>query len=140
MASPESRLPEEPPTDALRALIVDDSLADGMIAAAAVARAATRPYVLQKARSLNEALELLASNGAHLVLLDLNLPDSAGLDTVRRVRAATGAPIIVVTVDDTPDLDESAREAGAFGVLRKGRIGVDVIAELLRRAESERRP
>jgi DNA-binding response OmpR family regulator len=139
MALPGPQHPATLPADVLRVLVVEDNAADSMIAGAAVARAASGPYVVLAAESVASALGLIASNDVHLVLLDLNLPDSKGLDTLRRVRAATRSPIIVVTVEDAPGMDDSALEAGAFEVLHKGRVSADAIARLLRMAHARRR-
>jgi diguanylate cyclase (GGDEF)-like protein/PAS domain S-box-containing protein len=94
---------------------------------------------VQRAESLAQALARLAAGEVHLVLLDLNLPDSRGLDTLRRVRVATRSPIIVVTAEDRPGLDDEALEEGAFEILHKGNLGTDSIARLLRLAAGQRR-
>ena len=114
-------------------LIVEDNAADAMVAQAAVSRAAQRSAVM-RATNLAQGLALLASESVHLVLLDLNLPDSRGLATLRRMREATRSPIIVVTAEERPGLDDEALEEGAFEILHKGRLGVDAIARLLRLA------
>jgi len=130
--------PDEPPQE-LRVLVVEDNAADAMVAEAAVSRAATGPYTILRARSVAQAIDAVTTQGAHLVLLDLNLPDSRGLDTLRRMRVATRSPIIVVTGEDAPGYDATALEEGAYEILHKGRIDVDSIARLLRLAEGQRR-
>jgi len=127
------------PAPALRVLVVEDNSADAMVAEAAVAKAARGPFAVVRATSMQRALDHLGSMDVHLVLLDLNLPDSKGLDTLRRVRVATRSPIIVVTIAEAPGLDEAALEEGAYEILHKGRLGVDAIARLLRLAEGQRR-
>ncbi len=142
MALPSPRKASSEPTEpaaALRVLIVEDNAADAMVAQAAVARAANGPFAALRAGSAARALDIIASDEVHLVLLDLNLPDSKGLDTLRRVRVATRAPLIIVTSEESPGLDEAALEEGAFEILHKGHIGVEAIARLLRLAEGQRR-
>jgi len=139
MALPSPQREPPAPAATLRVLIVEDNAADAMVAQAAVARAANGPFATLRAGNAARALELLASDDVHLVLLDLNLPDSRGLDTLRRVRVATRAPLIVVTSEDTPGLDEAALEEGAYEILHKGRVDVEAIARLLRLAEGQRR-
>jgi signal transduction histidine kinase len=65
------------------------------------------------ADSLSAALERLAEGGIEMILLDLSLPDSRGLDTVQSVVAQAGSiPIIVLSgVEDV----EIARRAVRFG-------------------------
>src|SRR5256885_354969 len=52
--------------------------------------------------SLAAAREQLAARHYDLVLLDLHLPDSRGLETLRAVRASGERIIIVMTADDDP--------------------------------------
>jgi two-component system cell cycle sensor histidine kinase/response regulator CckA len=139
MAVPRLQEKTTPPSGALHVLIVEDNAADAMIAAAAVARAASGPYVLMRAVNLAQALDLIREHDVDLALMDLNLPDSRGLDTLRRMRASLSCPIIVITTTDAAGMDEAARREGAFDILHKGRIDVNTIADLLRLAERERR-
>jgi diguanylate cyclase (GGDEF)-like protein/PAS domain S-box-containing protein len=127
------------PAPALRVLVVEDNTADAMVAEAAVARATRGPSTVLRAVNLAQGLGIVASEDAHLVLLDLNLPDSRGLQTLGSMRVATRSPIIVVTAEDRPGLDEEALEGGAFEILHKGRLDADTIARLLRLAEGQRR-
>jgi DNA-binding response OmpR family regulator len=54
-----------------------------------------------------------------LLLLDLNLPDSDGLDLARQVRAASRMGIIIVTERDTPDERATGLEMGADDYITK---------------------
>lgn len=73
------------------------------------------------AGTLAEAAECLARDPApSLVLLDLSLPDSRGVDTLRRLReAAPLARIIVLSADDRPETVLAALDAGAAGFIPK---------------------
>lgn len=118
-------------------LIVEDNVTDAMIAEAGVQKAAGGRSTVLRTDHVARGLALIESQDVHLVLLDLNLPDSKGMDTLRRVRAATSSPIIVITSEDAPGLDEEALQEGAFEILHKGQVGVDALARLLRLAERE---
>ncbi len=64
--------------------------------------------------TLAQTLALLARAPVDAIVLDLNLPDCQGMDTLRRVRAAAGsAPVIVVTTGVGDELRERALELGA---------------------------
>ena len=139
MMSTARREPAPPPAQTLRVLVVEDNAADAMVAQAAVVKAGRGASAALSAASLAQALAHLDSGEVHLVLLDLNLPDSKGLDTLRRVRERTRCPIIVVTADDSPGLDEQAEAAGAYEILHKGSLTADTLARLLRLAETQRR-
>jgi DNA-binding NarL/FixJ family response regulator len=47
-----------------------------------------------------------------VILLDLQLPDSTGLATLRTLTAHTSAPVIVLTVLDDPSLSREAIKMG----------------------------
>ena len=50
--------------------------------------------------TLREAEEALAAHPPQLVILDLNLPDGNGLDLLRRLRAASPLPVLILTAND----------------------------------------
>ena len=93
------------------------------------------------AKTLAEAVAAVQCLAApHVVLLDLSLPDSAGLATVRSMRAA--APelaIVVLTGHDDPALAADALEAGAQDYLVKGQIDSDALRRAVRNAMVRRR-
>ena len=59
--------------------LVEDNASDAMVAQAAVERAAFGPADGLRAANLASALAVIDSTEVHLVLLDLNMPDSRGL-------------------------------------------------------------
>jgi diguanylate cyclase (GGDEF)-like protein/PAS domain S-box-containing protein len=123
----------------IRVLLVEDNMADAMVAQAAIEKAAFGPAEVLRADSLAEALAVIGAGEVHLVLLDLNVRDSRGLPTLERVRAAARCPVIVVTAEDAPGIDAAALELGAFEILHKGKLGADAIARMLRLAEGQRK-
>ncbi len=72
---------------------------------------------------LELGLARLASNHLAAVLLDLNLPDSEGLETLKRVIASAPAiPVIVMTGQADEALAMQAVQAGAQDYLIKGQV------------------
>ncbi len=72
--------------------------------------------------SLEGAKGTLLEGGFDCVLLDLMLPDSAGLETVRGVRTrAPQAPIVVLSGEDDESIALRAMHLGAQDYLVKGR-------------------
>jgi DNA-binding NtrC family response regulator len=55
-------------------------------------------------RSVAEADKTLKNSGGDLVLLDLNLVETTGMETVRQVLSLTKLPVIILTGHLTPDL------------------------------------
>lgn len=80
-------------------------------------------FSLETAQSLGEGLERLRKRDYSVVLLDLSLPDSRGLDTVRRLRAsAHDVPVVVLTnLSDERTAFEAVAE-GAQDFLTKERF------------------
>jgi DNA-binding NarL/FixJ family response regulator len=73
------------------------------------------------AASVAEAHGLLDPGGPDVVLLDLGLPDGSGLDLLSTMRARGSlAAVVVLTMNDDPELVLSATRAGARGYLVKG--------------------
>ncbi|MCX6027393.1 MAG: response regulator, partial [Chloroflexi bacterium] len=82
----------------------------------------------------------LASGEVDIVLLDLGLPDSQGLDTLARVRAHHPAlPVIVFTGLDDEDIALEAVKAGAQDYLVKGRLDEYSLTRAIRYAVERRR-
>jgi two-component system KDP operon response regulator KdpE len=65
------------------------------------------------------AIDILDTAGADLVILDLGLPDVAGLDLVKHIRARVTCPIIVVTADADERRIVEALDSGADDYVTK---------------------
>jgi len=82
----------------LRVLVVEDAGSDRFLIEAALAEQLDGNPVVQRAYSLQHAVRQLADNRTDVVLLDLGLPDSNGLETIAALRAADpDVPIVVVS-------------------------------------------
>lgn len=95
--------------------------------------------VVDSALTAAEAAERLAKPGVDLVLLDMFLPDASGLDLLRRVRAASAAPldVIMVTAAPEPELVRQALELGVVDYLLKP-FGPDDFEARMRRYRARR--
>ena len=100
------------------------------------ALAASTPHVeVELARTLGKAMALLGTRSFDAVLLDLNLPDSAGLETISRaLETAPGIPIVVLTATDEFDFAVSAVQYGAQDYLIKGETDGKYLSRALRYA------
>ena len=87
------------------------------------------------ARTLAEGIAAAQRDKPDVVLLDLSLPDSAGLSTVQRMRAALhNVPIVVLTGHDDNALDAAALEVGAQDFLVKGQFEHNALGRAVRHA------
>ncbi len=67
-----------------------------------------------------QALAAIAEAMPNLILLDLNMPGTEGLDTLRAVlEAAPSVPVAILSGEEDPSLIRSAIDAGASGFVSK---------------------
>jgi len=87
------------------------------------------------AKSLAEGIAKARNTPPALVLLDLTLPDSQGMQTVRALRAELpDIPVIVLTGRDDDASDIAAFEHGVQDYLIKGRFDALVLGRAMRHA------
>jgi diguanylate cyclase (GGDEF)-like protein len=111
-----------------RVLLIEDNPGDARLIREMIGQAPDASFELHLADRLSRGLERLAAGEIALVLLDLSLPDSAGLDTFAKVYAESPAvPIIVLTGNDDQTLALSAVKAGAQDYLVKGRLDAELL-------------
>jgi diguanylate cyclase (GGDEF)-like protein/PAS domain S-box-containing protein len=85
--------------------------------------------------SMGEAEKRLAARTFDAILLDLGLPDAAGLEAVRRAHAAAPrVPLVVLTGLDDESLAAKALQKGAQDYLIKGQIETRGLFRALRYA------
>ncbi len=87
------------------------------------------------AESLAEGLVQLAEHPADVALLDLNLPDSVGLETFRQVyKAFPHTPIIIISGTDDLTLAVQAVQLGAQDYLLKGEMSRNLLVRAIHHA------
>lgn len=85
--------------------------------------------------SLSAAIERLSAGLPDAILLDLSLPDSSGVDTVRNIRIhAQDAPILVLTSHDDEELAHEVLRAGAQEYLVKSKVARTSLVSFIRSA------
>jgi signal transduction histidine kinase len=119
----------------IRVLLIEDSRTCAELVRSLLAEQHAPALAVDCADRLSAGLQCLAAGGIDVVLLDLNLPESEGLDTVRRVRAqAPLVPIVVLTTLDDEALALSAVQEGAEDYLLKWKVDGDALVRALRYA------
>lgn len=97
-------------------------------------------FIFHGVDRLSRAIDLLKTEDIDVVLLDLGLPDSAGIDTLARFKeAAPDIPVVVLTGNDDPELAVEALRAGAEDYLVKGAIDPHLLARTVRYARERKR-
>src|SRR6185295_6665073 len=113
--------------DVHRVLVVDDEPA----ILRAVSRAlAARGYAVRQADTGRKALDLIASEDPHAVLLDLCLPDIDGVQVCREVRAWSTVPIIVLSASWEDHRKVEALDEGANDYVTKPYSTPELLARL----------
>ena len=127
----------------MRVLLVEDTVA---VRDALGAALRAHGYRVDTVGTGAAALEAVTADrgggggGPDLVLLDLGLPDAAGLDAVTRMRGiAPALAIIVVTGLDDDARRAQALAAGAQDYIVKGSVDGDELAERIAAAIERRR-
>ena len=109
--------------DAIEALIVDD---DDILLWTASDNLQSMGAAVEQAHSGEDALEMIA--GRHkagkdysIVLIDWKMPNTDGIETIRRIRAEIDGniPILLTSAYDWSDIEDLAKEAGANGFVSK---------------------
>ena len=113
-----------------RILLIDDDTGDAFLAREALARIDKRNYEIEHASSLTEAQGRLSATDYDVVLLDLNLPESMGVDTLRRLRSLLDqdVPVIVLTGMDDEDAALQMLVEGAADFLCKSEISAETLS------------
>ncbi len=106
-------------------LLVEDSALDAKVIEGQLSQSTSVRFELTLETTLASGLQRIAETHFDVLLLDLNLPDSEGLETFFKVfRLAPQIPIVIITAQDNDDLATNAVSAGAQDFLVKGRTDV----------------
>ncbi len=119
----------------IRVLLVEDNPSDAHLLLRTVHKVDCGQLHFTHVECLNAALTHLVERNTDVVLLDLSLPDSQGLATVRGVRAcAPSVPLVVLTGLSDEDMATKALREGAQDYLVKGEIDGRMLLRALRYA------
>lgn len=121
-------------------LVIEDNPSDSRLVKEYLCENKRDSFEIAEADSLNRALEILPHYDFDAILLDLQLPDSSGLDTVRKIIAQVpeSACIVLTGLQD----DEVKRQAvryGAQDVLNKEDLSPTNLSKSIRYSIERRR-
>lgn len=119
----------------MKALLVEDNPGDARLLRELLVEASTEDIQLVHVERLAEAIQHLCHETFDVMLLDLSLPDSRGLETFAKVRNwAKNTPIVVLTGLHDDELAVNAVQAGAQDYLVKGQVTGDLLLRAMRYA------
>jgi two-component system cell cycle sensor histidine kinase/response regulator CckA len=126
----------------LRILLIEDDPADARLIRELLKEAREMTFEVEGAESLAEGIARLPAVRPDVVMLDLGLPDSVGLETVRRLLAhSTGrVPVLIVlSIVADQELAVQAVQLGAQDYLIKGIVDSGGLVRSIRYARERRR-
>lgn len=104
-------------------LLIEDDANEARLIEAALARKGGKPYQIERATILSEALAILAKTSFEIILLDLSLPDVEGIAVFEQVsQAAPDALIIILSSEEDEETARLAVQNGADDYLVKDQV------------------
>lgn len=114
-------------------LLIEDNEADRLLMKKLLQKNKKSDFNLEDADCLAKGIFFLSKQKADIIILDLCLPDSKGIDTFTEIRnQAPDLPIVVLTSNDDGNLAEQTIRLGAQDYLIKGQITADLLERSLR--------
>ncbi len=105
---------------ALRVLLVEDSESDADLTKERLSDSPQYDLRIRWVRTLKEAREALGSGKCDVVFLDLNLPDSRGIETLRALRSVRDdTPIVILSGIESEEAKNLACRLGALDYVGK---------------------
>jgi two-component system cell cycle sensor histidine kinase/response regulator CckA len=126
----------------LRILLIEDDPADARLIRELLKEAREMSFEVEGAETLAEGIARLPAVRPDVVMLDLGLPDSVGLETVRKLFAQAGGRVpvlIVLSIVADQDLAVQAVQLGAQDYLIKGIVDSGGLVRSIRYARERRR-
>ena len=113
---------------AIRILLVDDD-PDFLRSIRQFLEVDQRTEVVGSVRSSREALEEVSRLQPDLVLMDIVMPGTSGLEAARQIKAQPGAPrVILLTLHDDKAYRDEAENIHADGFVSKSEAGVKLLS------------
>jgi signal transduction histidine kinase len=116
----------------LKILLVEDSMEDAELIEELLYMKEKYYWTLKRAEQLQEALDYLSTEVFDVVVLDLFLPDSRGLETLKNfVDRKSSIPIVVMTGLKDENIGKKAIHEGAQDYIIKGQITADLFTRVV---------
>ncbi len=123
----------------MKLLLIEDNPADVRLMQELLKESSRGSFQCRQAGRLDSALESLRRETFDLVLLDLGLPDSQGMNTLSAAQQATDLPLVVMTGLDDERFALEAVRAGAQDYLVKGHFDTELLVRTIRYAVERKR-
>ncbi|KJH69587.1 hybrid sensor histidine kinase/response regulator [Aliterella atlantica] len=124
----------------IKVLLIEDNPGDARLLQELLMEAKPVQFELKQVDRLSQGLQQLQENDFNVILLDLSLPDTQGLETFVKLHdRARNTPIVVITGLNDETVAISAVQLGAQDYLLKDQVNSDVFARSIRYAIERKR-
>lgn len=123
----------------IRVLLVEDNPADARYIGTILNKTKDADFAVEQVGSLKAAFDALDPGDMDVVILDLGLPDSHGLETVERLHMTVPeVPVIVLTGLEDQEVALQALQHGAYDYIIKSNLHAFTLVHALRAALARR--
>ena len=118
-----------------KVLVIEDNPSDALFMQKMLENSKDVIFQVKSSESLLKGLQHLSKNIVDVIILDLTLPDSYGIETYTQIKThAPTIPVVVLTGTDDEELACNTLREGAQDYLIKGRINADSLERSIRYA------
>lgn len=113
----------------IKILLVEDSIEDAKFASIQLRQSFGEDHSLHITDYFSKASTLIAEEVFHVIILDLSLPDSRGLNTFRELLNSCNVPVIIYTGLMDESIKADALKSGASDYLIKGETSAGALRQ-----------
>lgn len=134
-------MPHPSPNPAtIRVLLIEDNMDDFVLVEQAFRESTNYSIQIEHAIRLSQAVDLLRTSSFDVILCDLSLPDSTGIETFHNLFAAAGGvPIVILSGNQNDAVAVEALEQGAQDYLVKDSFNSELLVRTVRYAITRNR-
>jgi len=119
----------------IKVLLIEDNPMDALLIKSMLSKSQFTTFDLDNTTQLTTGISLITQNSYDVILLDLYLPDSRGIDTFETIFSQKPEmPIVVLTGLDDELIALQAVNNGAQDYLNKGNVDTNLLSRALRYA------
>ncbi len=124
----------------IRVLLIEDNPGDARLVEKYLLESEAAEFVVEHVERLALGLQRIDAQGFDVVLTDLNLPDSVGLETFEAIHAhARELPVVILSGYEDEDAALKAVRAGAQEYVVKGSLKPEYLSRTIRHAIARHR-
>jgi signal transduction histidine kinase len=117
----------------IKVLLIEDNALDARLVRDYLAEVSGAHYDIDHCTRLSDGIDRLTKHDIDVVLLDLTLPDSSGIETLSEiVKTAPESPVIVLTGLGDEEVSSNAVQKGAQDFLEKNGLSEKILQRSIR--------